>query len=105
MDAETLVKEASTQHHITVDGYVLTETPYESYQKGVFNGEALLHGYNSEESAPFILFSHANLKNYESKVRAYFQEYADNVLKLYSPQTDEEADSMWAQIYGAVFFN
>ena len=77
LDAEVLVMEANTQHHITVDGYVLTETP----------------------------FSHANLKNYETKVRAYFKEYADDVLKLYSPESDEEADSMWAQIYGAVFFN
>ncbi len=105
LDAKALVGEADTQHHMTVDGYVLTETPYESYQKGIFNGEALLHGYNSDESAPFILFGRANLKNYESKVRAYFQEYADDVLKLYHPKTDQEADSMWAQIYSAVFFN
>ncbi len=27
------------------------------------------------------------------------------MLALYAPATDEEADSYWAQIYGAVFFN
>ena len=27
------------------------------------------------------------------------------MLALYSPKTDAEADSFWAQIYGAVFFN
>ena len=105
LDASVLIPEAYTQHHITVDGYVLTETPYESYRKGVHNEEALLHGYNSEESGPFILFSHANLKNYEGKIRAYFGEYADDILALYAPTTDEQADAYWATIYGTVFFN
>ena len=105
IDAKTLVNEAYTQHHITIDGYVLPETPYESYRKGVHNEQALLPGYNAEESAPFILFSHAKRKNFEQKVRGYFQEYADDVLAIYSPATDEEADRYWAAIYGAVFFN
>lgn len=105
LDAKTLVNEAYTQHFMTVDGYALTETPYESYKRGEHNEEALLHGYNSEESAPFILFGGANLKNYEQKVRGYFKEFADDVLKLYAPKTDDEAASMWARIYGAVFFD
>jgi len=105
LSAKQLVNEAYTQHHMTVDGYALTETPYASYQRGVHNEEAILHGYNAEESGPFILFSHADLKNYEGKVRAYFRDHADRILALYAPQTDAEADSFWAQIYGAVFFN
>lgn len=105
LDAKTLVKEAFTQHHITVDGYVLPETPYESYRKGVHNEQQILHGYNRDESGPFIIFDHASLKNYEKKIREYFQEYADEVLSLYDPKTDAEADDCWAKIYGAVFFN
>ena len=105
LPAEKIVNEAYTQHHMTVDGYALTETPYESYKRGVHNEAAVLHGYNAEESGPFIMFAHANLKNYEGKIRGYFEEYADEVLALYAPATDEEADSYWAQIYGAVFFN
>ena len=105
LPAEKIVKEAYTQHYMTVDGYALTETPYASYKKGVHNETAILHGYNAEESGPFIMFSHANLKNYEGKVRTYFKEYTDEVLALYSPQTNAEADEYWAQIYGAVFFN
>ena len=105
LSAKELVNEAYTQHHMTVDGYALTETPYESYQKGVHNEEAVLHGYNAEESGPFILFAHGNLKNYEGKIRTYFKAYADDVLALYAPATDAEADSYWAQVYGAVFFN
>ena len=72
LSAEELVGEAATQHHMTVDGYALTETPYESYRRGVHNEQAILHGYNSRESGPFILFSQADMKNYEDKVRAYF---------------------------------
>lgn len=105
LPAERIVNEAYTQHHMTVDGYALAETPYASYKKGVHNEEAVLHGYNAEESGPFIMFAHANLKNYEGKIRGYFEEYADEVLALYAPATDEEANSYWAQIYGAVFFN
>lgn len=105
VDAKTLTDEANTQHHITVDGYALTETPYESYRKGIHNEQQILHGYNSEESGPFIIFGHADLKNYEGKVRAYFKEYADEVLALYDPKTNEEADDYWAKIYSVVFFN
>ena len=105
LPAEKLVGEASTQHHITVDGYVLIEDPYESYRKGVHNEEALLHGYNSEESGPFILFGQANLKTFEGKVRAYFKDNADEVLAAYPVSTDAEAKKAWAEIWGAAFFD
>lgn len=105
LSAQELVAQAYTHHHITVDGYALNETPYESYKKGLHNEEAVLHGYNDEESAAFILFDHANLKNYEEKVRGYFEESADEILALYPAATDEEADAYWAEIYGAVFFD
>ena len=45
------------------------------------------------------------MKNYEKKIRAYFKDYADDVLALYPAKTDEEADRYWARIYGAVFFD
>lgn len=103
--AQTLVGEQETQHHVTVDGYVLPDTPYTLRKQGVHNEEAVIHGYNAEESGPFILFSHANLSNYEEKVRRWAGEYADDILALYDPATDEEADRYWAKIYGAIFFN
>ncbi len=105
LPAEQIVDEMDTQHHVTVDGYVLPDTPYHLRKQGIHNEEALLHGYNAEESGPFIIFGRASMKDYEAKVRAYFQDYADDVLALYPAQTDEEADDYWAQIYGAVFFN
>ena len=105
LPAEKLVGEADTQHHITVDGYALTETPYEAYRAGRFNEKAVLHGYNKEESAPFILFSHAKLKNYEQRVRGAFKEYADEVLALFPASTDREADRNWADLFSVLFFD
>ena len=104
IDAKDLVKEAESQHHMTVDGYALIEDPYESYKKGIHNESAILHGYNSEESGPFILFDHANMKNYEEKIRRFFGAYADDVLKIYDAKSDEEADRYWAEIYGCIYF-
>ncbi len=105
LDAKTIVGELSTQHYLTNDGYALLDSPYNTRMSGVHNEEALLHGYNLEESGPFIMFSHANMKNYESRVRAYFKEYADDVLAIYNATNNKEADEYWAIIYGAVFFN
>ena len=105
LSAQKLVKEADTQHHITVDGYVLEEDPYLSYVKGIHNETAILHGYNLKESGPFLLFSQGNMKNYEEKVRRFFKEYADRVLTIYPAQNDEEAKEYWAEIYGAVYFD
>ena len=92
-------------HHMTVDGYALTETPYESYRRGVHNEQAILHGYNSRESGPFILFSQASLKDYEQRIERFFGEHADEVLALYPASTDAEAKAYWAEIYGAIFFD
>ena len=104
LPAEVLAKEADSQHHMTIDGWALEELPYESYLAGRHNEEALLHGFNKEESAPFILFSHANRKTYEKRVRALFQDYADEVLALLPASTDEEADRNWADIFSAAYF-
>ena len=105
LSAESLVDEAYTQHHITVDGYALTETPYESHRRGVFNAEAILHGYNLHESGAFLVFDHTDIPTFESRVKDYFGEYADEVFALYPVSTDKEADEAWREIWGAVFFD
>ena len=102
---KALYNEAYTQHHITVDGFALEMLPAQAYARGLFNEEACLHGTNSGESGPFILFDGANMKNFEKKVRGYFKDYADEVLALYPVATDAEAASAWAEIWGAIFFD
>ncbi len=106
LPAEKIVGEMAVQHHITVDGYALTKTPYEAYAAGEFNEEALMHGFNGEEAAPFILFSQANLKNYEQKIRTVFpEEYAKKVLDLYPAKTNAEAKKNWAEIDSVLLFS
>ncbi|HCK89334.1 MAG TPA: carboxylesterase [Erysipelotrichaceae bacterium] len=105
LPASKITGEMETQHHVTADGYVLADDPYELRKQGVHNEQAILHGFNDQESGPFIIFSRANKKNYEEKVRRYFGEYTDDVLALYPASTDAEADRNWAEIYGALFFN
>ena len=104
LSAEEIVDELNRHHHITVDGFVLPETPYESYAKGIHNEEAQLQGFNREEATPFILFDQANLGNYESKVRRVFGEYADRVLALYPASTNAEAKQNWADIDSVLLF-
>ena len=105
LPASKLTKEAYTQHHITIDGYVLDKTPYESYKLGETNEEAILHGFNKEESAAFIMFTKTDKESFVKNVKDYFGDYSDEVLSVYLPGSDEEADTMWAEIYGAVFFD
>ena len=106
LSADKLVGEADAHHHITVDGYTLPQTPYEAYARGEFNEEAQLHGFNREESAPFLLMGQASLKDYEQLVRHLFPApYGDRVLELYPAHTDEEARQYWAEIYTVYYFS
>ncbi len=105
VNAGKLVSATESEHHVTVDGFVITKQPYESYLAGEFNEEAVIHGYNSDEAAAFLIFGGASMKNYESNVRGYFGSFSDEVLALYPATTDEEADANWSEIWGAVFFD
>lgn len=105
LPASKLVKEADNHHHVTVDGYVLEKTPYEAYKAGEHNESAILHGYNSEESGPFLIFGKANLKNYKAYFESLFGEYAEEALALYDVKTNEDANAAWAEVWGAAYFD
>lgn len=102
--AEKLAAAMDSNHHMTIDGYALTKSPYEAYLAGENHEQAQLQGCNSEEGTPFILFGMAKLKNYEEKVRTLFGDYADEVLALYPAATDQEAKENWIDLYSAWFF-
>ncbi len=105
LPAEKIVGEAETEHYMTVDGYALVETPHASYVGGRHNEQAILHGYNSRESAAFLLFDRIDTGGYMARVRGYFGDYAEKVLALYPASTDEEAAANWALLWGAIFFD
>ena len=74
---------------MTVDGFVLPQTPYEAYENGKYNEEARLHGFNLQEGEAFILFNQASMKNYEEtgeKPKAYKPTYFNiNTWEDYHP--------------------
>ena len=51
------------------------------------------------------MFDHTDIPTFESRVKDYFGEYADEVFALYPVSTDKEADEAWREIWGAVFFD
>ena len=104
LPAEKLAAAMDTEHHMTVDGYALTRTPFEAYRSGAFCERAQLQGCNAEEGAPFLLFDKANQKNYADKIRALFGDRADEVLALYPAADDREAKENWLDIYSAWYF-
>lgn len=104
LPAEKLAAAMDTEHHMTVDGYALTKTPYEAYRAGENHERAQLQGCNAQEGTPFVLLGMAKLKNYADKIRALFGDYADEVLALYPASTDQEAKENWIDIYSAWYF-
>ncbi len=105
LPAEQIVGELSVHHHMTVDGYVITENPYESYKKGIHNEEAQLHGFNAEEAAPFVLFNQGNMKNYMDRLnRVFGEEHAKEVFALFPAATDKEAKQKWMEIDSVLLF-
>ena len=105
LDAQTLAAAADVNHHMCVDGYVLPETPYESYRKGIHNEEAILHGFNAQEGTAFILFDNADAGNYPDKVKLMFGDLADEALALRPAGSDAEAKANWIDLYSAYFFS
>ena len=73
-----------------VDGYVITDDQYRLYERGEYNDVPVIVMTNSDEGA---LFSPANIKaeNYQNQIRNMFGDMADEALKIYPGNTDDEA--------------
>lgn len=90
--AEELVKTTSTQNSMTVDGYVLTEMPYLTYERGANHEKALLNGHNAKEADVFTLDIEATSENYEELLAEKVGEYAHEMAQVVpadSPQRDQ----------------
>lgn len=92
---ESIAGSMDTAHHITVHGYVLTETPSKSYQKGLHNERAILHRFNLHDSVAFLVFSKTTKGTMDSQVREYYGAHADDLLKLYPSADDKQAVEDW----------
>lgn len=109
LPAGKIVNFADEDHHVTVDGYALTTTVYESYMAGEHNEEELLMGFNKEESAPFALFTKIKADNVLDTLKAMMPEgkeaYAEKLLSCYDISTDEKADRAYKDILSALWFS
>jgi para-nitrobenzyl esterase len=73
-----------------VDGYVICDDQYRLYERGEYNDVPVIVMTNSDEGA---LFTPPTVKaeDYQKNVRRMFGEFADEALKVYPGNTDEEA--------------
>ena len=81
LSAEELLNTSANNSAMTVDGYAIAEQPYLTYEKGENNEQALLNGYNAQESDVFNLFSEINEKEYKDALTQLFGKYADEALE------------------------
>ena len=106
LPAEKIAPELDVHHHITVDGYALTETPYESYRKGIHNEEAQFQGFNGKESGLFLMLGSATADSFESRVKMNFTApYDQEVLDLYPVMINDDAKRAWEEIFTVQFFS
>lgn len=113
--AEQLVNTRYTNSAMTVDGYVITEQPYLTYEKGENNETALLNGSNIHEADLFLMTSKVTKENIEDYASGVLGEYADEAIELlgiypqdkaYKPLIDlgGDAKGTFDTIYSAAWF-
>ncbi|MBO4785927.1 MAG: carboxylesterase family protein, partial [Prevotella sp.] len=72
-----------------VDGYVITDDLYRNYERGDYNDVPSIIMTNSDEG---VLFTpEIKAADYQKTARQTFGEFADEALKVYPGNTDEEA--------------
>lgn len=80
--AEKLVGTQFTPSAMTVDGYALREQPYLTYERGEQNEEALLNGYNKNESIVFSFFYKVDEADLAKNIEPLFGEFSEEAAKL-----------------------
>ena len=111
LPAEKLIKTKYENSAMTIDGYALPKSPYEIYQAGEQNEEALLNGVNANEADPFIFLEYLfgtqpNLKNYKERLQSIFGEDTDELLAKYDGKinTDKDANRIFNEIISTYWF-
>lgn len=107
--AEDLVNTKFANTSMTLDGYALTKTPYETYLAHENNEEALLNGYNVKESDAFVvpkfLLTPTNKDNILARLESYFnKETARKMYDLYEDKIEKDAFSAFNEIISVYWF-
>lgn len=107
--ASKLIKTKYTNSEMTLDGYALSETPYEAYTNGHNNEEELLNGYNVLEADAFVvptyLLSPTNKDNILERLATIFgRTMANKIYNLYKDNIEEDAFSAFNEIFSVYWF-
>jgi para-nitrobenzyl esterase len=89
----------------TIDGYFFPKGPYSVFEAGEQSHVPLLVGWNNEEMNYRMVMGNEKLtkENYTKVVTNLYGDKADEVLKLYSPATDEEVERVATDLAGDRF--
>lgn len=107
--ASKLVNTKYKNSEMTIDEYALPVHPYEVYQAGNNNEEALLNGYNILEADAFVipqyLFSPTNASNIKGRLEESFtKEIGDKIYNLYINKIKKDAFSAFNEIFSVSWF-
>ena len=72
----------------TVDGYVITDDQYTSYENGNYNDVNVLIGTNSDEGSMFVRPS--SVADYEAEIKRDYGTFAERILKAYPATSEQE---------------
>ena len=103
--AKKLIKTRYANNSMTVDGYALTEYPWETYAKGQNHEEALMNGFNAREGFGFTFFTNINMGNYKKVLAAspYITD-VDALCAINPPKNSKEAKSLYSDIFSVICF-
>lgn len=72
-----------------VDGYVITDDLYRNYERGDYNDVPVIIMTNSDEGSLFV--GPVTPEQYQAGVKRTFGQFADEALRVYPGNTDDEA--------------
>ena len=109
LSAEKLLTSSYTNSSMTLDGYALTKTPYETYLAKENNESELLNGFNVLEGDAFVvpqyLLSPTNKDNiHERLAKEFDEEFANQIEKVYKDKIDKDAFSAFNEIFSVYWF-
>lgn len=107
--ASSLFKTSLTPSSMTLDGYALEKTPYETYKEKKNNEEILFNGFNVKEADAFVipnfLFNPTNKDNIKERLEDYFnKDIAQKIIELYEERIEEDAFSAFNEIISVYWF-
>jgi para-nitrobenzyl esterase len=89
----------------TIDGWLISEAPEDSFRKGRQNPVPLIIGTNADEGATLAAGTNMTVLAYEQYLRAYFGENTSQVLSKYPAKTSKEAQHQMERIMTDYDFN